>query len=297
MLNSQGYELLFIDVESGSQVNASSMKETEWKTTSVLFGWDVQGIWPGVDYTDVNAVDRSKNGKILATGDDFGQVKLFQYPCVNEGSEYQEHYGHSSHVTKVKFSHNDEYLFSTGGNDLTVFVWKTDWGTSSGPSGAGARAGAAADDDEIQMDSQGEYGSEGEYDQEVDPDDDDFYEPDIAGAKQERADKKQPAKAAPTQDYDSEFGDMGDEYAAADEFMAVKPWIGAIKAPTHFTKPEPNQEMKPDVSAELEWVHGYRGSCNARNNLQVTSDGGLAYFAAGVGVVLEQGTENTQKFF
>eukprot|EP00353_Schmidingerella_taraikaensis_P000779 CAMPEP_0185596004 /NCGR_PEP_ID=MMETSP0434-20130131/80267_1 /TAXON_ID=626734 ORGANISM="Favella taraikaensis, Strain Fe Narragansett Bay" /NCGR_SAMPLE_ID=MMETSP0434 /ASSEMBLY_ACC=CAM_ASM_000379 /LENGTH=51 /DNA_ID=CAMNT_0028224375 /DNA_START=339 /DNA_END=491 /DNA_ORIENTATION=- len=47
-----------------------------------LFGWPVQGIWPGLDYTDVNAVDRSRNGLLLATGDDFGQVKLFKYPCV-----------------------------------------------------------------------------------------------------------------------------------------------------------------------------------------------------------------------
>jgi microtubule-associated protein-like 6 len=29
---------------------------------------------------DINAVDRSPDGKVLATGDDFGLVKLFKYP-------------------------------------------------------------------------------------------------------------------------------------------------------------------------------------------------------------------------
>ena len=41
------------------------------------------GIWPpNADGTDVNAVDRSKSGLYLATSDDEGMVKLFNYPCV-----------------------------------------------------------------------------------------------------------------------------------------------------------------------------------------------------------------------
>jgi hypothetical protein len=41
----------------------------------------VQGIWPPfADGTDVNAVDRSKDMRLLASADDFGRVKLFR--CV-----------------------------------------------------------------------------------------------------------------------------------------------------------------------------------------------------------------------
>lgn len=36
--------------------------------------------------------------------------------------------GHSSHVTKVKFSADDTFVVSTGGNDKTVLIWKTDFG-------------------------------------------------------------------------------------------------------------------------------------------------------------------------
>ena len=98
----------------------------DFATSNCRFAWDAQGIWPGVDYTDVNSIDRSKNNTVLATGDDFGQVNLFRYPCVLEKAESREYYGHSSHVTKVRFSADDKYLVSTGGNDLTVMIWETD---------------------------------------------------------------------------------------------------------------------------------------------------------------------------
>jgi WD40 repeat protein len=117
---------MFISVDSKSQVSASSTKSIEWASMTCLFGWPVQGIWPGLDYTDVNAVDRSRNGLLLATGDDFGQVKLFKYPCVKEQAGFNEFYGHSSHVTGVKFTANDTFVISTGGNDKTVMVWDTD---------------------------------------------------------------------------------------------------------------------------------------------------------------------------
>lgn len=40
------------------------------------------GIWPeGADGTDINAVARSHDGKLLVSADDFGKVHLFSYPC------------------------------------------------------------------------------------------------------------------------------------------------------------------------------------------------------------------------
>lgn len=122
--NSQAAELRWGNLQG--EVKASAAKHMEFATCNSRFAWDTQGIWPGVDYTDVNSVDRSKNGTVLATGDDFGQVNLFRYPCVVEKAESREYFGHSSHVTKVRFSADDKFLVSTGGNDLTVMVWSTD---------------------------------------------------------------------------------------------------------------------------------------------------------------------------
>lgn len=43
-------------------------------------------------------------------------------------SPCKSYLGHSSHVTKVKFSFDDSLVFSTGGGDKCVMTWKTDFG-------------------------------------------------------------------------------------------------------------------------------------------------------------------------
>ena len=82
-----------------------------------------------MDGTDLNSVDRSNSAyyggvKLLASGDDFGKVRLLEYPCVLKNSQGVIGKGHSSHVTCVKFSQNDKMLISTGGEDQTVLQWE-----------------------------------------------------------------------------------------------------------------------------------------------------------------------------
>ena len=77
------------------------MSDTEWFTWTCLLGWPSQGLLQGVDGTDVNAICRSWNKKIVATGDDFGKVNLFKYPSPLPKSKCKSFAGHSSHVTKV----------------------------------------------------------------------------------------------------------------------------------------------------------------------------------------------------
>lgn len=57
---------------------------------------------------------------ICATGDDFGTIKLFNFPNF-EKSSYNKFIGHSSHVTNVRFNFNDKFLISVGGNDKSIF--------------------------------------------------------------------------------------------------------------------------------------------------------------------------------
>ena len=101
-----------------------------WHTWNCIFGWPVQGIWhPSYDGTDINYVDRSKEPTeegyhLVAVADDFGKVKVYRYPCTEETAEPVELKGHSSHVTRVKFTRNDRHLISAGGNDACVFQWK-----------------------------------------------------------------------------------------------------------------------------------------------------------------------------
>lgn len=83
-----------------------------------------------MDGTDVNAVDRSNDEhfkpmmRLLASGDDNGKVRLLEYPCVSQHAQSVKGRGHSSHVTNVKFTKNDEVIISTGGEDQTILQWK-----------------------------------------------------------------------------------------------------------------------------------------------------------------------------
>jgi WD40 repeat protein len=82
-----------------------------------------------MDMTDINSAARSNKPigdgyKLLASGDDFGKVNLYRYPSMIERSEALKMEGHSSHVTSVRFTSDDKYLISAGGNDTAVCQWK-----------------------------------------------------------------------------------------------------------------------------------------------------------------------------
>lgn len=127
---------MWLDVNSQQRIGASSAKSLDYHTWTCVLGFPVQGIWPpGSDFTDVNSVCRSFSRNFLATADDFGKLKLFKFPCVVEGALYNSYLGHSSHITEVKFTANDRFVITTGGNDKTVIVWETDF-SMDGPGGA-----------------------------------------------------------------------------------------------------------------------------------------------------------------
>lgn len=75
--------------------------------------------------------------------------------------------------------------------------------------------------------------------------------------------------------------------------MAVKPWLGAIRAPSDF-KPLRQPESAPKVRLELEYAFGYRVK-DCRNNLKYLNSN-IAYHCAGVGVIMDP-VNNVQHFF
>ena len=94
-----------------------------------MLGWASIGIWEsGYDGSDINTVDRSNldhdGYQLLALGDDKSKVKIYKWPCAQMGADKIELMGHSSHVTKVKFTFDDSHLISVGGNDTCVFHGK-----------------------------------------------------------------------------------------------------------------------------------------------------------------------------
>ncbi|XP_076397531.1 echinoderm microtubule-associated protein-like 2 isoform X6 [Megachile rotundata] len=123
--NSGDYELLYWNPGVCRQIPQSSvMRDIEWASHTCVISFETIGIWPeGADGTDVNNCTRSNDGKLLATGDDFGKVKLFSYPACQPKSLCHAYGGHSSHVTNVSFLQDDTRLISTGGSDTSVLQW------------------------------------------------------------------------------------------------------------------------------------------------------------------------------
>uniref|UniRef100_A0A670ZB31 EMAP like 2 n=1 Tax=Pseudonaja textilis TaxID=8673 RepID=A0A670ZB31_PSETE len=124
--NSGDYEILYWDPSTCRQItSAEAVRNQEWATATCVLGFGVFGIWPeGADGTDINAVCRSHEGKLLASADDFGKVHLFSYPCCQPRAPSYTYSGHSSHVTNIAFLHDDSLLLSTGGVDTSVLQWR-----------------------------------------------------------------------------------------------------------------------------------------------------------------------------
>ncbi|XP_069394242.1 echinoderm microtubule-associated protein-like 4 isoform X6 [Paralichthys olivaceus] len=127
MSNSGDYEILYWDVPNSCKLirNRSECKDIDWATYTCVLGYHVFGVWPeGSDGTDINALIRSHNRKVIALADDFCKVHLFTYPCSTPKAPSHKYSAHSSHVTNVSFLCNDSHLISTGGKDTSIMQWR-----------------------------------------------------------------------------------------------------------------------------------------------------------------------------
>ncbi|XP_035868927.1 echinoderm microtubule-associated protein-like 2 isoform X3 [Phyllostomus discolor] len=124
--NSGDYEILYWDPTTCKQItSADAVRNVDWATATCVLGFGVFGIWSeGADGTDINAVARSHDGKLLASADDFGKVHLFSYPCCQPRALSHKYGGHSSHVTNVAFLWDDSMALSTGGKDTSILQWR-----------------------------------------------------------------------------------------------------------------------------------------------------------------------------
>jgi len=84
------------------------------------------------------------------------------------------------------------------------------------------------------------------------------------------------------EDDDGLFDMIQGKRSGGDEFMAVKPYLGAIREPSTWKEPEDCGE-KPDSELSLNFVYGYRS--DSRNNLSYgDSVTEIVYHVAGVGI-------------
>ncbi len=102
-VNTQAYEYRFHNI-SGLQSAASSVRDEEWATWTRKIGFQSLGVFQGVDLTDVNSVCRHPSQKFLVAGYDDQTIKMYKYPTYIYKQVHKTFYGHSSHVTRVRFT-------------------------------------------------------------------------------------------------------------------------------------------------------------------------------------------------
>ncbi|GMH79548.1 hypothetical protein TrLO_g6248 [Triparma laevis f. longispina] len=129
--NCAASEILYWDVVNRRQLRAKADMPNDpndpktWGRMTNIMGFPVMGIWPDFsDGTDVNALHVNEKGDIVVTCDDFGEVKLFNFPCVTEDAAFRAYRGHSSFVNNCSFVCGDSHIISCGSADLTVMQWK-----------------------------------------------------------------------------------------------------------------------------------------------------------------------------
>lgn len=137
--NCGAYEILYWDVKAGTQLLSaqdSLEADTAWSSHTCVLGFTVMGIWPpDTDGTDVNIADVHFKKRLVATGDDFALVKVFNYPCVVKNAPCLVLSGHSSHVMNVRFIQNKDennqsksnsnklMVASVGSHDNSAMLW------------------------------------------------------------------------------------------------------------------------------------------------------------------------------
>ncbi|CAM9709664.1 unnamed protein product, partial [Hapterophycus canaliculatus] len=112
--------LLFADAATGIQIpSAAAVKDIEWGTWTLPFGWATRGVWPttasndpGVEVTCAKRSSTSGESScpLLAAGDNFGRVRLFKYPAPIPGSCCSEYRAHCAAVRRVCWSAGDTHL-------------------------------------------------------------------------------------------------------------------------------------------------------------------------------------------
>eukprot|EP00981_Chlorochromonas_danica_P011760 scaffold4247_cov174-Ochromonas_danica.AAC.21 len=128
--NCGGCELLYFEAETGLYIPAASrLRDISWASQQCSMEWAMQGIWQpykdGTEYTccDVNLF-RSEDGMVAVTGDNFGRIRLFRYPCTNGMAFFKEYFAGNTPLRRIFFASGDSNLVCISGDDKLVFQYR-----------------------------------------------------------------------------------------------------------------------------------------------------------------------------
>ena len=251
MSNSGAKEALFFEAPKGTRVplRKADIISQKWHSWTSVLSPLCEGIWPPTsDVTDVNASHLSSDGKLIATGDDYGFVKLFEFPSLQKHAKCKKYVGHSAHVTNVRWTKDDNFLVTIGGGDTSVMMWSHRGLISNGGE-------SDESDDEAEEDG---YDSDVEFECTIDYNAKTYSNPVRIVGEGVRPDLKE---------------------------ATVE--VGVKLSRNHSKEHNVKRSKTPyDVnSLSLHHVFGYRGY-DARGNIHFIEGDKIVYHAAGLGIVM-----------
>ena len=129
--NCGAYELRFYEVSTGLHISSTSrLKDVVWQSQTCTLGWHVQSIWSPYDdghevcTADCTLSSDETDSSVIVSGDNFGKLKLFQYPCTSSYAQSKEYWGHCGHVAKARWAGKGSHLVSLGAYDRAIMLWK-----------------------------------------------------------------------------------------------------------------------------------------------------------------------------
>ncbi|KAG7466406.1 hypothetical protein MATL_G00164500 [Megalops atlanticus] len=277
-VNTGAKEQLFFEAPRGKRqtIPAAEVEKIDWSTWTCVLGTHCEGIWPVVsEVTEVTAACLSSDRKVLATGDDLGYVKLFRYPVKGKYAKFKRYVAHSTHVTNVRWTHDDALLVTVGGADTSLMIW------SHEPEGhRGAR----------QCDSE---------ESDIESEDDGGYDSDVTRENEINYTIK--ALSTNVRPMSGIKPHLQQKEPSVDERQGVvrgsrPPVSRALPQPEKLQTNNVGKKKRPIEDLVLELVFGYRGN-DCRNNVHYLNEGAdIIYHTASVGVVLNL-TTACQSFY
>ncbi len=310
-------ELLFFNADDASvQTNASTMRDMKWVSSTCIYSWHNKSIHDNnlageivttacVSKT-VLEVDNSSSGSgepiaenslynCNVVGTNLGFICFHPYPCIPTDSEYHRTVAHVGEISRIRFLNDSIHFLSCGKHDRCLLQWKcvpNDPPVLHSPDEVeGEKMVEAPAVEYVESD---DYGLEMRGGSDIE---EDFMVKDcglVPGILTNDYGKNKAVASSTTEDgfsLSEQKGDAEIHVGAPQESMQV--WLESVVEPTN---PPQQQKAPPDVTLELQYIHGYRCQ-DMRNNVRYTAKDDIAFVAATVGVVMDRLSRAQNYFF
>ncbi|XP_057714633.1 echinoderm microtubule-associated protein-like 5 isoform X2 [Corythoichthys intestinalis] len=277
-VNTSAKEQFFFEAPRGKRqtIAATEVEKIDWNTWTCVLGTSVEGIWPVIsEVTEVTSACLSHDKKVLATGDDLGYIKLFRHPVRGKYAKFKRYVAHSTHVTNVRWTHEDSLLVTAGGGDTCLMIWAHEAETR--------RELRQCDSEESDIESE----DDGGYDSDVTKENEINYTIKALSTNMRPMTGVKPHLQVKEPSVDERQGVV----------RGSRPPVSrALPQPEKLQTNNVGKKKRPIDDLVLELVFGYRGN-DCRNNVHYLNEGAdIIYHTASVGIVLNL-TTSCQSFY